>query len=87
MKLSVKAFALTAAIIWSLAILMVGCANLAWPPYGGEFLEIVSSIYPGYETGTGVKGIVVSSLYALVDAGIAGMIFAWLYNLLTEKLA
>lgn len=87
MKLSIKAFALTAAIIWSLAILIVGCANLAWPTYGGEFLELISSIYPGYETGTGVKGIIVSSLYGVVDAGIAGMIFAWLYNLLTEKLA
>ena len=87
MKLSVKAFALTAAIIWSLAMIIVGSANLVWPTYGIEFLEIVSSIYPGYETGTGVKGIIVSSLYAVVDAGIAGTIFAWLYNLLTEKLA
>ena len=72
MKLSIKAFALTAAIIWSLAILIVGCANLAWPTYGGEFLELISSIYPGYETGTGVKGIIVSSLYGVVDANNYG---------------
>ena len=85
MKLSVKAFALTAAIFWGLAMLLVGTANFIWPAYGVEFLEVVSSIYPGYETGTGATGIVISSIYGVVDAGIAGVIFAWLYNLLAKN--
>ncbi len=85
MKLSIKAFAITAAILWGFALMIVGCANLIWPVYGAEFLNVVSSIYPGYETGTGVTGIVVSSLYGVVDAGIAGMIFAWLYNILVKN--
>jgi len=85
MKLSVKAFAITAAIFWGFALVFVGVANLIWPAYGAEFLNVVSSIYPGYETGTGVTGIVVSSLYGVVDAGIAGMIFAWLYNILVKN--
>jgi hypothetical protein len=85
MKLSVKAFAITAAILWGFALMLVGSANLIWPAYGAEFLNVVSSIYPGYETGTGVTGIVVSSLYGVVDAGIAGTIFAWLYNFLAKN--
>ena len=84
MKLSVKAFALTAAVIWGLAMLLVGIANLIWPAYGIEFLEVVSSIYPGYETGTGTTGVVISTIYGVVDAGIAGLIFAWLYNLFVK---
>ena len=85
MKLSIKAFAITASIIWGFAIMMVGIANFIWPSYGVAFLSLVSSIYPGYETGTGVSGIVIGTLYGLVDAGIAGLIFAWLYNLLADN--
>lgn len=81
MKLSVKAVAVTAAIFWGVAILVVGFANMVWPPYGGAFLDVVSSIYPGYEPGSGTMGIIVGSLYGVVDAGIGGAIFAWLYNL------
>ncbi len=85
MKLSIKAFAITAALFWGLALAIVGLANLIWPSYGIAFLEMMSSIYPGYETGSGVTGIIIGSLYGLVDAGIAGMIFAWLYNLLAKE--
>ena len=84
MKLSVIAFALAAAILWSLAMLMVNTANMMFPEYGSEFLAVVSSIYPGYETGLGIRSIVVGSLYALVDAGIAGLVFAWIYNLFAK---
>jgi len=84
MKLSIKALALTAAIIWSMAILIVGSANMIFPGYASNFLGIVGSIYPGYHPGTGLSSIIVGSLYGFVDAGIGGIIFAWLYNLFAE---
>jgi len=87
MKLSVKALALATAIIWSGAILTVGCVNMIFPGYAGNFLEIVGSIYPGYHPGTGLSGVIVGSLYGFVDAGIGGLIFAWLYNLLLTPVA
>ena len=43
MKLSVKALTYTSAILWGLCFLLVGLANLIWPPYGGTFLELMSS--------------------------------------------
>ncbi len=80
MKLSIKALALTAAIIWSMALLIVGSANIMFPGYAMSFLEIVGSIYPGYHPGTGLSSVIVGSLYGFVDAGIGGLIFAWIYN-------
>jgi len=43
MQLSVKALTYTLAILWGLCFLVVGLANLIWPPYGGTFLELMSS--------------------------------------------
>ncbi len=80
MKLSIKAMAMASAVLWSLAILMVGIANLMFPDYGVNFLELIASIYPGYHAETGFTSTIIGSLYGFVDAGIAGTIFAWLYN-------
>lgn len=85
MKLSVKAFALSAAILWALALFMVITLNMVTSNYGSEFLKAMSSIYPGYHYGTGVSSIIIGSLYGFVDAGIAGLIFAWLYNLFAKQ--
>lgn len=85
MKLSVKAVALSAAVLWALALFMVITLNMVTDSYGSEFLRVMGSIYPGYHPGTGVSSIIVGSLYAFVDAGIAGLIFAWLYNLFVKQ--
>ena len=84
MKLSIKRFAFTCGIIWGLAIMLVSISNVIWPSYGAVFLTVVASIYPGYEAMQGVSSIIVGTLYAIVDAGIGGAVFAWLYNSLPE---
>ncbi|MBL1142523.1 MAG: hypothetical protein HND53_10865 [Proteobacteria bacterium] len=84
MKLSIKSFALSCSILWGTAILIVSSANMIWPDYGNAFLTVVASIYPGYEAMQGIESIIVGTLYALVDAGIGGGIFAWLYNFFVE---
>lgn len=85
MKLNVKALAITAALVWGGAIFLVGIANLIWPGYGADFLQLVSSIYPGYK-GTATFGeVIVGTLYGVVDGFICGLVFAWLYNLLLPK--
>jgi len=80
MKLSIKALSLTSAIFWGGAILIVGSANLVFPAYGINFLEVISSIYPGYQSGAGLLSVIIGSIYGVVDAGIGAAIFAWLYN-------
>lgn len=80
MKLSIKSFAFAAAILWGLGMLLVTTINTIFPGYGIHFLQIVSSVYPGYEPVPGISSIVIGTLYGIIDAGIAGAIFAWLYN-------
>ncbi len=54
MKLSVKSLTITSAVLWGGACLMVAVFNVIWPGYGKAFLDVISSIYPGYEV-TGFK--------------------------------
>ncbi len=84
MKLSVKGLAISAAIIWGAALLIMGSANMMFPGYGTNFLEVMGSVYPGYQPGTGFSSVIIGSLYGVVDAGIGAAIFAWLYNFFTE---
>jgi len=84
MKLSVKGLAITAAILWGGAMLIMGSVNMMFPGYATNFLEVIGSVYPGYDPSTGISSIIIGSLYGVVDAGIGGAIFAWLYNLISE---
>lgn len=84
MKLSIKKFTLSCGILWGLAIFMVSIANFIWPSYGVLFLTIIASIYPGYEATHGIYSVITGTLYAIVDASIAGAVFAYLYNNLPE---
>ena len=84
MKLSVKGLMVAAGFVWALTFFVVAYANLQWPPYGKAFLDLMSSIYPGYKTAQGLQGVLVGTGYALVDGAIAGMLFGWLYNGVTK---
>lgn len=81
MKLSVKGLAFASGVTWAVVILFVGTINLLVPSYGFAFLDFIDSIYPGYHQGSGFSGVVIGTLYGLLDASIGGAIFAWLYNL------
>ena len=80
MKLSIKALALACGIIWAVVMLLVGLARMASPAYGLEFMQVMASIYPGFDTAATIKNAIVGALYGLVDAGIGGAIFAFVYN-------
>lgn len=85
MRLNVTALAITAALIWGGAILAVSVANILWPPYGAAFLNVVASIYPGYQPGVGFGSVITGALYGLVDGGIGAVVFGWLYNLIAAR--
>ena len=84
MRINVIALSVTAALFWGAAIFIVACANWIWPSYGGAFLELAASIYPGYDPGPGIGPIITGTLYGLVDGAIAGAVFGWLYNFLSR---
>ena len=87
MKLNVKAMTIAVALIWGVAVLLVGLANLVWEGYGQMFLDCVASVYPGYKATAGIGDVIVGTLYALLDGAIAGLIFALLYNLFATRCA
>jgi hypothetical protein len=80
MKLDIKAMALTAGILWAACFFLTGVVNLVWPWYGGAFLALGASIYPGYHGPGGFGSVIVVTLYALLDGLVCGAVFAWVYN-------
>jgi len=82
MKLSVKALALTMGILWAVAFFLVATLNQFKGGYAAPFLNVVDSIYPGYDMG-GFGSVIIGTLYAFVDGLIGGAIFAWVYNKLS----
>lgn len=87
MKLNLLAMATAFGLLWGGAILMTGVCNLVWEGYGQAFLDLTASIYPGYKATASFGQIIIGTLYGLADGGVAGLIFAWLYNLCASRWA
>jgi hypothetical protein len=79
-QLSAKAMALVTAILWGGCLLFVGLINLAAPTYGADFLQMMSSVYPGFHTTRTVGEVFLGTVYGFADGAIGGYLFALLYN-------
>lgn len=84
MKLSIRSLPISLGLFWGLTVLFVSFFNLLWPPYGKAFLEMVSSVYPGYKVVGTAGSVVIGTLYALLDGAVGGALFGWLYNTFTK---
>ena len=80
MRVSLKAITLSSALLWGGAMLFVGLIHMAAPSYGGDFLRIMSSVYPGADTAPTLGRVLLGTLYGFVDGGVAGCLFGWLYG-------
>jgi len=87
MKFSVKGLSLASGILWGVAMLVMGLANLIWTNYGQQFLQTMASVYPGYHATRSIAEVIVGTLYGFVDGLIAGAVFAWLYNQFAKPVA
>lgn len=87
MRLSIKALAFTAAALWGGAILLTGIFYLIAPPYGEHFLLTLSSIYPGFHASRSFLDVLAGTGYGIIDGGICGFLFAWLYNLFAGRMS
>lgn len=58
--------------------------NLVLRPYGGAYLAILSSLYPGYDPVNWPIGIIIGTFYSLLAGALAGLLFAYLYNLFVK---
>jgi len=84
MKLSLKAAILAAALLDAVGFLFVSLMNLVLRPYGGAYLAILSSLYPGYDPVNWPIAIIIGTLYSVLAGALAGLLFACFYNLFVE---
>ncbi len=61
-------------------MLLVGLIHMAAPSYGGDFLRLMSSIYPGADTAPTLARVLLGTCYGFVDGAIAGCVFGLLYS-------
>ena len=80
MKLSIRATTLTMALLGAASMLLVGIVNMIMPIYGGNFLQMMSSVYPGFHDSRTWLSILIGTVYGLIDGAVAGWIFARVYD-------
>jgi len=80
MRFSLKAVALTGALLWGGAIFLVGVLNLVAPNYGINFLQLTSSVYPGFHDSHTIGSVLMGTVDGLIDGAVGGLLFACLYN-------
>ena len=88
MRLNVKALACSFALMWGGGVmLLVGLGNMFFDGYGQSLLDLIASIYPGYEA-TGTYGqLLIGMGYGVLDGFIGGAVLAWVYNLFAPRRA
>jgi len=84
MRLDIKAFALTFALFWGIALFAVTWWIMAFEGASGD-VTLVGRVYLGYSISP--LGSLAGLVWGLVDGFIGGAIFAWLYNTLADRLA
>ena len=84
MKLSLKALIIAGALLKALSFLMVALLNLTLRPYGGAYLALLTSLYPGYDPLNIPAGLIIGTIYSLLAGALAGAVFGWIYNSLAD---
>jgi hypothetical protein len=85
MKLSLKSMIIAGALFKAVVFLFISLLNLVLRPYGGAYLALLTSLYPGYDPLSIPLGIIIGTLYSLIAGALAGLLFGWLYNLFADR--
>jgi len=84
-RLSLGSLIMAGALFNAICFLVVALLNVLLPPYGGKYLEMLTSFYIGYHPETGPLSIVIGVLYALIAGALEGGLFGLLYNALADN--
>jgi hypothetical protein len=76
-KLNVKAFGLACGVLWGGGMFLVGLIDTI-STWGDAWGQVMSSIYLGY-TPT-ILGSIICGIWGFLNAGLLGLLLAWLYN-------
>lgn len=80
-KISVKALAISLGVFWGVYVFLLGLLSMAnirifW--FSPEFLNILSTLYPGYAAT--LTGSLIGLLWGTICGAVGGAIIAWLHN-------
>ncbi len=84
MKLNVKAFALTAAIVCGVGLFLLTWWVILFEG-ANEAQTVIGLVYRGYNISP--VGSLIGLIWGFVDGLVGGAVFAWLYNLLVGRFA
>jgi len=62
----------------AVGVLLLALISMIQGSYGNTLISILSTVYIGYDNT--IPGAVLGSIWAFVDGGIGGYIFALIYN-------
>ncbi|MCF7790407.1 MAG: bacteriophage holin [Victivallales bacterium] len=82
MKLNVKAFAITCALIWGVGLFLVTWWIMFFDGATGE-VTLIGKIYRGYSITP--AGSLIGLIWAFFDGAVGGAVFAWIYNKIASK--
>ena len=85
MKLSLKAMTIAGALFKAIVFLFISFMNLILRPYGGAYLALLSSLYPGYDPINVPIALILGTIYSLIAGACAGLLFGCVYNLFIER--
>lgn len=79
-KLHPLALGVAVGVLWAVYIFIAGIiAIYAW---GTTLVQTFASLYLGY--GPSVLGAIIGAVWAFVDGFVAGVVVAWVYNLIAR---
>ena len=82
MRLNVKAFAITCALLWGMGLFLITWWIILIEGPSDTVL-FIGRVYRGYSLTP--LGSLIGMAWALVDGAVGGAIFAWLYNFISAK--
>jgi hypothetical protein len=80
MKCQPIALGVAIAVLWTFYV--VGLGIVAMFGWGNALVEVLASLYIGYEAS--IIGVLIGAVWAIVDGFIAGVVIAWVYNAVAE---
>jgi hypothetical protein len=83
MKLNVVAFAVACGLIWGVGLFALTWWIIMFDGPTGD-VTLVGRVYRGYAITP--MGSVIGLVWALADGFVGGLVFAWLYNTLADRL-
>ncbi len=76
-KLDIKAFGLSIGIVWGGVMFLLGLMVMFFN-WGSALVSLMGSMYVGYKPT--LLGSIIGGIWGFMDAGIGGVLVAWLYN-------